>query len=138
MGNVTPVDQEFVYDGSVLISQTDTNGVITYVNQEFCKISGYNSKELVGHNQDIVRHPDMPKDVFKKMWERISSGQSWNGLIKNLRKDGLHYWVECEILPITDDNGNIVGYITAQKPAARKNILENEQTYKKLLEKEKK
>ncbi|MBN2782047.1 MAG: PAS domain-containing protein [Campylobacterales bacterium] len=136
MSNITPIDQEFVYDGSVLISQTDVNGVITYVNQEFCKISGYSVDELVGKGHEIIRHPDMPKTVFKKMWERIQSGQSWSGLIKNLRKDGLYYWVECEVLPIIDQKGFITGYITAQKPSPRKNISENEQSYKKLLEKE--
>ena len=123
-------------DISCIVTKTDPDGNITYVNKQFCKISGYEANELIGSNHGIVRHPDMPKTVFKKMWDRIQSGQSWNGVIKNLRKDGLYYWVECEVLPIIDKKDYITGYITAQKPAARKNINENEQTYKKLLEKE--
>ncbi len=137
MDNIPPVDEEFVYNGSVIISQTDVDGIISYVNKQFCNISGYKAGELIGKNHDIIRHPDMPKTIFKKMWERIQSGQSWNGLIKNLRKDGLYYWVDCEVLPVMDNSNNyITGYITAQKPAARKNILENEKIYQKLLDKE--
>ena len=136
MKNVTHINEEYTYEGNVSISQTDLKGVITYVNLMFCKISGYESKQLIGQNHDIVKHPDMPKVVFSKMWESISSGQSWNGLTKNLRADGQYYWVDLEILPIKDDNDKITGFISVGKPASKKDIKENTELYLKMLEAE--
>ena len=134
---VTPVDEEYMYVGDVIISQTDTKGVITYANRMFCDTSGYRASELQGQSHNIVRHPDMPKAAFEKMWDTIKSGQSWNGLVKNLRKDGLYYWVETEILPLQDSDENVTGYIAARKPASRKNIEETKELYAKMLEIEK-
>ena len=134
MKNVT--DEEYIYEGNVSISQTDLKGVLTYVNLMFCKISGYESKQLIGQNHDIVKHPDMPKVVFSKMWENISGGQSWNGLTKNLRADGQYYWIDLEILPIKDDNNKITGFISVGKPASRKDVKENTELYLKMLEAE--
>ncbi len=130
------VDEEYLYEGRVIISQTDLNGVITYANKKFCEISGYTADELVGTPHNIIRHPDMPKAAFAKMWETIQSGQVWNGLVKNLRKDGLYYWVDTEILPIKDENDEITGYIAARKSASRKDIKENEELYKKMIQAE--
>ena len=134
MNTVTPKNEEYNFDESVIISQTDLEGVITYVNRAFCKVSAYNSDELVGEPHNIVRHPDMPSEVFKKMWHAISNGRAWNGLIKNLRKSGEYYWVELEILPVRDDSKNMTGYISVSKPASHKDIQENEEIYKKMLE----
>jgi aerotaxis receptor len=78
----------------------------------------------------------MPKAVFTKMWETIKGGQAWNGLIKNLRKDGYYYWVETEILPIKDEDDNVTGYIAARKSVSHKDIIETEETYKKMIEAE--
>ncbi|MEA2073114.1 MAG: PAS domain-containing protein [Campylobacterota bacterium] len=136
MNNVTPVDEEYTFEGDVIISQTDLNGIITYANRAFAKVSGYKAEELIGEAHNIVRHPDMPKAVFSRLWETIAGGQAWNGLIKSLRKDGLYYWVETEVLPINDENGNITGYIAARKEASRKDINEVQETYKKMLETE--
>jgi len=134
MNNITPVDEEYIIAGDVIISQTDTKGIITYANRAFCEVSGYKADELVGEAHSIIRHPDMPKAAFAKMWETIAGGQAWNGLVKNLRKDGLFYWVETEILPIVDEEGTITGYIAARKDASRKDITETEEVYKKMLE----
>jgi len=133
MSKATPIDEEYVYEGSVIISQTDLKGIITYANRKFCEISNYSASELVGKPHSIVRHPDMPKAVFAKMWQTIELGQVWNGTIKNLRKDGLYYWVETEILPIRNDEEEVIGYITVRKPASRKNVFEMEETYEKML-----
>jgi aerotaxis receptor len=134
MSNVTPIDEEYFYEGSVIISQTDLKGIIVYANKMFCEISGYSAQELVGQPHNIIRHPDMPKAAFAKMWQTIGSGQVWNGLVKNLRKDGLYYWVDTEILPIRNDNDEVTGYIAARKPASRKNISEVQESYSKMLE----
>lgn len=136
MNTITPVDEEYMVEGDVIISQTDTKGIITYANRAFCKVSGYKADELVGEPHNIIRHPDMPKAAFAKMWETIAGGQAWNGLVKNMRKNGLFYWVETEILPIKDEDGAITGYIAARKEASRKDINETLETYKKMLESE--
>ena len=134
MNRATPIDEEYIFDGSVIISQTDLEGIVTYVNRAFVEVSGYSSDEIIGQPHNLTRHPDMPKIVFEKMWSTIKSGQAWNGLIKNLRKDGRYYWLDTEILPITDKDNNITGYIAARKPASRKDILESEENYKKMLQ----
>lgn len=131
------IDQEHLFEGRAIISQTDLKGVITFANRKFCEISGYTSAELRGQPHNIIRHPDMPKAAFQQMWETIKGGQAWHGIVKNLRKDGLYYWVETEITLVRDNEGNVTGYIAARKPASRKNINEIAQTYKLMLEKEK-
>nr|WP_321267719.1 PAS domain S-box protein [uncultured Sulfurimonas sp.] len=136
MNKVVPIDEEYMLEGSLLISQTDLRGIITFANRKFCEVSGYKIDELIGSNHNIIRHPDMPKAIFTKMWSTIQSGQSWNGLLKNLRKDGLYYWVDSEIIPVHNENKEITGYIAARKVASRKDIQENETLYKKMLESE--
>lgn len=137
MNEIIPVDEEYIITDGVIISQTDANGVITYANRMFCETSGYKADELVGQPHNIIRHPDMPAAVFAKMWETIKGGQAWNGLVKNLRKDGRFYWVETEILPIKSEDLTVTGYIAASKIASRKDIQENEEIYKKMLQNEK-
>ena len=137
MGKVAPTDEEYLYEGNVIISQTDLKGIITYVNRKFCEVSGYKSGELIGQPHSIIRHPDMPQATFAKIWETIEGGQVWNGLVKNLRKDGLYYWVDAEIVPIVDEGSSITGYIAVKKQASRKDISENEEIYKKMLEEQK-
>ncbi len=122
MHKVMPIDEEFIFEGNVIVSQTDIQGKIVYANRKFCEVSAYKRNELIDKPHSITRHPDMPNATFAKMWETVSGGQAWNGLIKNLRKDGLYYWVDTEVLPIVDDKNNITGYIAARKPASRKNI----------------
>ena len=136
MNKVTPIDEEYIFEGSTIISQTDLEGIITYANRAFSEASWYSIDELIGKPHNIIRHPDMPKAVFKKMWSTIQSGQVWNGLVKNLRKDGRYYWVETEILPIKESDGKITGYISARRSASRKDIQENKETYKRMLETE--
>jgi PAS domain S-box-containing protein len=110
-----------ITDGFALISETDTRGVITYANPRFCEVSGYTLEELIGKPHNVVRHPDMPKEVFKELWDTIKAGKIWQGEIKNRCKDGSHYWVLATVGPIFDENGEISSYvsmrvdITAQK-----------------------
>ena len=134
MDKVVPIDEEYIFEGSMIISQTDLKGKITFANRKFCEVSGYKLDELIGSNHNIIRHPDMPKAAFAKMWSTIAGGQAWNGLVKNLRKDGLYYWVDTEIIPVHNENEEITGYIAARKVASRKDIQENKELYNKMLE----
>ncbi|MCF6361639.1 MAG: PAS domain-containing protein, partial [Cyclobacteriaceae bacterium] len=115
-GNVANKLKEFdlknkVLDESCLISVTDKKGFITYVNEKFCEVSQYSREELIGQNHNIVRHPDMPKSVFKELWATIGKGEMFKGNIKNRCKDGSHYWVDAYITPIIGENGKPESYI---------------------------
>jgi len=99
-------------DKTNIVSMTDLNGVITYVNREFVKTSGYSKKELIGKPHNIVRDTDVPSKVFKKLWKTIQSKKVWHGVVSNVRKDGTKYTVEASIFPILDKSNNIIEYIS--------------------------
>lgn len=136
MQRPVPVDEEYFFEGRAIVSETDLNGVITFANRRFCEISGYSADELVGQPHNIIRHPDMPKAAFAQVWKTIQAGTIWHGLVKNLRKDGKFYWVDTEVSPIYDNNGDVKGYMAARKPASRKNIEETAAIYKTMLDQE--
>ena len=98
-------------DASNIVSKTDINGIITLVNDEFCKISGYSRQELIGSPHNIVRHPDVKKSVFKKLWETILAKKVYKGIVKNLSKDGRAFYLNATIIPILDDNGEIEEFV---------------------------
>ncbi|WP_345978692.1 EAL domain-containing protein [Sulfurimonas sp. HSL3-2] len=103
-----------ILDNSAIVSKTDTKGVITYVNDAFCKVSGYSREELLGKKHNIVKHPEMDDSVFIQMWGDITSKKIWQGTIQNRAKDGHSYYVKSVIMPILDDEGNIMEYIAAR------------------------
>ncbi|MDP2387402.1 MAG: PAS domain S-box protein [Bacteroidota bacterium] len=98
-------------DQACIVSETDLKGYITYVNDKHCEVSQYTREELMGSNQNIVRHPDMPKEVFKEMWATIGRGKIFRGLVKNRRKDGTPYYVDGVFTPVLGKNGKPVKYI---------------------------
>ena len=102
-------------DVSLLVSKTDTQGLITYVNDNFCKVSQYSKEELLGRSHNIVRDPDVSAFTFKKMWQTISAGKVWKGVFSNKAKDGSIYHVSATIMPIFDDNGEIEEYIAIRQ-----------------------
>ncbi|MDY0050974.1 MAG: PAS domain S-box protein [Aliarcobacter sp.] len=104
-----------IYDKNVIFSKTDLNGVIVHVSEAFCKISGYTKKELIGKNHNIIRHPDMPKETFKYLWDCLKKGEKVNLEVKNLKKDGGYYWVEAEFEPYYDLKGNHIGYSAVRR-----------------------
>ena len=110
-----PVDEEIPFDGGVMITETDTAGVITYANRKFREMTGYTKEELIGAPHSINRHPDMPKAAFEGMWETIKKGEYWEGFVKNMAKSGKYYLVIVWIKPKFDEKGNIVGYIAGRK-----------------------
>lgn len=103
-----------VVDSSAIVSKTDASGVITYVNDQFCAVSGYSSEELVGSTHAIVKHPETPNSVFAGLWQSITSGQTWKGTFRNRAKNGRDYYVSSAISPITDAQGEIVEFISVR------------------------
>ncbi len=104
-----------VPEAEVIISRTDLKGIITYANHIFCEISGYDDHELIGKPHSIVRHPDMPKAVFKELWESLKKTGKWEGYVKNLRKDNGYYWVYASINGIYKD-GKLIEYKSLRRP----------------------
>ncbi|MBA1433304.1 MAG: PAS domain S-box protein, partial [Epsilonproteobacteria bacterium] len=102
-------------DSIVIISRTDTDGIITYVNEQSEKISGYSAAELIGKPHSIVRDPNVEDALFAKMWETISKGNIWKGEFSNRAKDGSIYYVKCAIIPIHDENNNIIEYMVIRE-----------------------
>jgi PAS domain S-box-containing protein len=120
----TPTGQErLVGADDLLVSKTDPRGVITYANSAFIAISGYREGDLVGANHNLVRHPGMPKAAFRSLWDTVAAGQEWRGIVKNLAKDGCHYWVAAMVTP-SWQGGRIVGYMSVRRRPTREQIEE--------------
>ncbi|WP_367172067.1 methyl-accepting chemotaxis protein [Hydrogenophaga sp.] len=99
------------------MSTTDADSRITYVNEAFVAASGFTREELMGQPHNLVRHPDMPVEAFRDMWQTLRSGQAWSALVKNRRKDGDHYWVRANVTPLHRD-GQLTGYMSVRtRPA---------------------
>lgn len=113
-----------VLDENVVTSKTDIDGFINYASKAFCDISGYSKDELMGKNHSIVRHADMPIEVYEDMWDTITSGRVWRGEIKNRNKNGSSYWVQATISPEFDDVGQIVGYTAVRHDITDKKRVE--------------
>ena len=131
----TPIDEEIVLDPKrYIVSETDAKGKITFCNDYFMEVSGYTQDELIGKPHSIVRHPDMPKVVFKLLWETISQGKNINAVVKNLAKDGRYYWIFTEFESRRDtDTGEIIGYHASRKKISKHVIEVIAELYAELL-----
>jgi len=98
-------------DESNIVSKSDLDGIITYVNDKFCEVTGYTRDEVIGRPHSLVRHPDTKSEVFKKLWQDLNARKTWKGILKNKKKDGSYYWIDMNILPIIDAKGDIFEYI---------------------------
>ena len=118
---VRPTGAERTFSADELIvSKTDTRGVITYANDVFLRVSGYHLDEVIGQPHNLIRHPDMPKAVFKLLWDTLASGEEVFAYIDNLAVDGANYWVLAHVTPSFGAGGRVVGYHSnRRRPAAR-------------------
>jgi len=114
-----------IVDEFVITSSTDKKGIITSASDAFCKISGFNEQELIGKNHRIIRHPDMPESVYKELWSIITQGGTWEGELKNKKKNGSFYWVKAHISPTFDKNGKIEGYTSIREDITDKKRAES-------------
>ena len=133
MRNQQPVtDREIdVLDDQAIVSKTDLDGNITYVNPYFVQISGYAESELLGAPQNILRHPDMPAAAFADLWATIRAGMPWTGLLKNRCKNGDFYWVRANITPIRE-HGRTLGYMSVRVRAERDQVARAALAYRAL------
>lgn len=133
MHRPTPTDIEVKFEGGNMITETDLHGRISYVNRLFVQMSGYSKEELIGTPHSIMRHPDMPKCCFDVMWKTIKKGDTWEGYVKNLRKDGAYYWVIVMVSPKYDSAGNLSGYIAVRKPPGEMTLEEIKAKYAEMM-----
>jgi PAS domain S-box-containing protein len=106
-------------ESSNIVSRTDINGIITFANDEFCKISGYSREELIGKNHNIVRHPDVPAENFRRLWETILAKKTYKATVKNRAKDGSTFYVNTTVVPILDEDGEIKEFVAIRYDVTR-------------------
>lgn len=130
------VERTFGED-EIIVSKTDTRGIITYANLVFQRVSLYDEKDLIGKPHNIIRHPDMPRCVFKLMWDTIQAGEEMFAYVKNLASDGAYYWVLAHVTPTFSTAGQVIGYHSNRRLPRRAAIMEVEPVYDSLLAEEK-
>jgi aerotaxis receptor len=138
MRSNTPVTNvEYILgEAETIVSKTDLKGNITYINEIFIKISGFSEAELIGAPQNIVRHPDMPREAFEDFWRTLKAGRAWTGLVKNRCKNGDHYWVVANAAPYME-NGRIAGYTSIRVKPSRLQVEAAQRDYKRIQQGEK-
>lgn len=134
---VTPTSNERVMrEDDFIISKTDLKGRITYGNRIFIEFSGYSEEELLGAPHNIIRHPDMPRGVFKLLWDTVGQGQEIFAYVKNMSKDGSFYWVLANVTPNRDLQGNIEGFFSARRKPSRPAVSAVSDLYRAMLDEE--
>lgn len=121
--------EKIVSPNQLLVTKTDPRGVITYANENFVEISGFTRDELIGSQHNIIRHPEMPRAVFKLMWDFISNGNELFAYVKNRCKDSGFYWVLAHVTPTFDSSGQIIGYHSNRRSPQRESIPIIEELY---------
>ncbi len=118
----------------VIVSKTDLQGKITYANNVLCRVSGYSLSELIGAPHSLIRHPGMPRCVFKLLWDTIQSGNECFAYVNNRARNGDNYWVFAHVTPTFDSKGQIIGYHSNRRAPARSAIEAVEPIYRLLLD----
>ena len=117
---VLPTGRERTFaPDEIIVSKTDLKGVITYANDVFVRVSGYGEDELLGQPHNLIRHPDMPRCVFKLLWDTLGAGQEIFAYVVNLARNGDHYWVLAHVTPVCGSGGRIVGYHSSRRVPSR-------------------
>ncbi|HNX71956.1 methyl-accepting chemotaxis protein, partial [Rivihabitans pingtungensis] len=129
--NLPVTQHEKPFTHGAIVTKTNLKGVITYANDAFIEISGFERDELIGASQNILRHPDVPPCIFEDMWLTLKCGDTWKGVVKNRCKNGDHYWVSAFIVPVKQD-GQTTGYMSVRTPASRADIRTAEALYARL------
>lgn len=124
-------------ENDFIVSKTDTKGRITYVNKIFMEIAEYSEEELLGKPHNIVRHPSMPKAVFKLLWDRIQNKDEIFAYVVNKTKNNNQYWVYANVTPSLDENGNIIGYYSVRRKPKQSALEIIQPLYKSMLDAEK-
>ena len=128
--------ESFHGEEELIVSKTDLKGRITYANDVFVRMAKYSYAELMGAPHSLIRHPDMPRAVFKLLWDTLQSKQEIFAYVVNLAKDGSHYWVFAHVTPTFDERGNIIGYHSNRRKPDSAPVERIKPIYKALCEEE--
>ena len=132
-GQITPIDREVhLAEDGFIVSKTDTTGRLTYINRTFMEISGFVEDDILGQPHNVIRHPDMPRGVFKLLWQELKANREFFGYVKNLCKSGTYYWVFANITPDFDESGNLRGYYSVRRKPLPEAIKKIEVIYAKM------
>lgn len=135
--DVIPTQVErFFPEDEIIVSKTDLKGHITYANQTFLKIAGFTEAEILGQPHNIIRHPDMPRCVFKLLWDTLKMREEIFAYVKNMSKNGDHYWVFAHVTPTFDAHEQVIGYHSSRRVPERKQVDLFTDVYRQLLEEE--
>ena len=127
---IAPTNTELFFDSDdIIVSKTDLKGRITYANKVFCQVAGYSEAELIGQPHSIIRHPDMPRCVFKLLWDTIESKREIFAYVVNRARNGDHYWVFAHVTPTFDAQHAIIGYHSNRRVPKRSAIAQIEPIY---------
>ena len=138
MKTITPTNNELVMDrDDFIVSKTDLKGRITYCNEIFIKYAGLDELELLGKQHSIIRHPDMPRVIFKLLWDRVKEQKEIFAYVKNLSADGSYYWVYANVTASLDERNKTIGYYSVRRKPNTKNLDLIIELYKTLLQEEK-
>ena len=129
--------ERFFDAGDIIVSKTDPKGRINYVNSLFLTIADYSEREVVGQPHSVIRHPDMPRCIFKLLWDTISAGSELFAYVMNRTKFGDHYWVLAHVTPMRDDSGAVFGYHSSRRSPDRAALATIQPLYARLLAEEK-
>jgi PAS domain S-box-containing protein len=131
---ITPIDREVIVpENELLVSKTDPQGNITYCNRAFMRIAGYSEKQLINSQHNIIRHPDMPRGVYRHMWQTLDEGREYFGYLKNMNNSGAYYWLFIHIAPSHVQGGKLHGYYSVRRKALPHAIATIEPIYKEML-----
>jgi len=122
------LDVEYTFTKN-LIYEIDTNGIITYANQNFCEVTGFRKEELIGKDHSIFKHPDVPEILYENLWSTKKQLKQWFSTIKNMRRDGMYFWSDIHCTVKYDNNSNILGFIVVHKPTSKSNKEEEIERY---------
>ncbi|RAK56147.1 aerotaxis receptor Aer [Phenylobacterium soli] len=119
-------------EDEIIVSKTDTRGTLTYVNPVFLRLADLEEREAIGAPHSVIRHPDMPRGVFKLLWDRIQSGQEVFAYVVNMARNGDHYWVLAHVTPTFDAAGRITGYHSNRRAPDRAALAEVQAIYARM------
>lgn len=130
MQTVQPTGRERTFgEDEIIVSKTDTKGILTYANPVFLRMAGMEEAEAIGAPHSVIRHPDMPRGVFKLLWDRVQAGAEVFAYVVNMAKNGDHYWVLAHVTPTFDPTGRIIGYHSNRRTPDRRAVSEIQGVY---------
>ena len=136
--DVQPKNEERTFGtDEIIVSKTDLKGRITYANDIFLSVAEFRESEVLGEPHSIVRHPDMPRSVFRLLWDTIQTKNEIFAYVKNMTKGGAYYWVFAHVTPSIDGAGQVVGYHSNRRVPERSAVAKIEPVYNQLLAEEK-